>query len=146
MLTPRGKKSLLQEKTISPEGDRTHDAVLSRTAGPAHYQRAIPAPTKRLNQQCQASRFLNPLTYYTIKLTCTLTDTHTSAPFVRTKIPAKIKKMLFCNKTVRNNRTRWHSHEKFVCSFVGVFFLSFFPSLLFLSHFPCLFVCLFVES
>ena len=42
MLAPK-EKSLLPEK-FSPEEDRTHDAVSSRTASPTHYQRAIPAP------------------------------------------------------------------------------------------------------
>ena len=42
MLTPRGKSPLLEK--LSPEEDRTNDAVQSRTVSPTHYQQAIPAP------------------------------------------------------------------------------------------------------
>ena len=41
LLIPR-EKSPLPEKKKSSQEDRTHDAVLCRTASPTHYQRAIP--------------------------------------------------------------------------------------------------------
>ena len=41
-LSPREKSSLPEK--FSPEEDRTHDAASSRTTGPTHYQRVIPAP------------------------------------------------------------------------------------------------------
>ena len=40
---PMWEKSPPPEK-FSPEEDRTHDAVLSRTVSPTYHQRAIPAP------------------------------------------------------------------------------------------------------
>ena len=45
MLIPRGK-SPLPEK-FSPEEDRTHNAVSSRTASPTHHQQTVAAPIKR---------------------------------------------------------------------------------------------------
>ena len=39
-----GKNPLYRKKKISPEEDGNHDAASSRTAKPAHYERAIPAP------------------------------------------------------------------------------------------------------
>ena len=49
MLTLREKSPLLEK--FSPEECRTHDAASNRTASPAHYLRAIPAPDNPFDLQ-----------------------------------------------------------------------------------------------
>ena len=61
------------KEKFSSEGDRSHDAASSRTAGPAHSQRATPAHCSDMKAGCRDLLLIN-LSGFSLTRPCSMSD------------------------------------------------------------------------